>query len=395
MARRRRKKTFGGDPLTSARLELKWGEKRIHLLTAHSLFSSHRIDGGTRLLLENLPARWPETFLDLGCGYGALGLPIAARFPLSRGLLVDRDLLAVEFSRRNAALQGLPNLEVVGSLCCRDIPPTWGPFDWILSNVPARAGEKVIAAFVSGGRARLKDSGEMRIVALRPLKAMVEKIAAGQGVSAPWIAETEQHVVVSFPAAKSAKSGPAGEELYLRDKIELELPEKLRLERPTDLADEPHRLETAIPLLSKWLPASPPERVLVFRSGYGLLPALCLARYPSSQVVAVDRDLLATAFTLRNTSSSKDRIRVLDRLGLTGVLSMGPFDLVLGELSPPLGPEATLAELAEVRETLAPGGSALILGLLKQWREFLKGSAESLGVRLFQSEGPVALYKMA
>jgi 16S rRNA (guanine1207-N2)-methyltransferase len=392
MARRRKKRGYGGDPLVSAKLEIQWGGRKLQLLGGHSLFSSHRIDGGTRLLLESLPAREPGTYLDLGCGYGAMGLPIAARFPSSRGLLVDRDLLAVELSRRNSALQGIANVEVAPSLGYRDIPPAWGPFDWILSNVPARARERVIEHFVSEGRSRLTDRGEMRIVAISSLKAMVEKIALDLGLSPAPVAETAHHAVFSFPPGKGSA---AGEDIYFRDKIELDLPERLELERPTDLADEPHRLKTAIPLLLTCLPASPPGRILVFRAGYGLLPALALARYPGARVIAVDRDLLATAYTSRNTRRWPERIRVVESLGLSGVLALGPFDLILGELSPPLGPEATLAELSEVREALAPGANALILGLLKQWREFVKGSAESLRVRLFQSEGPAALYKMA
>src|SRR5437870_3421770 len=58
------------------------------------VFATHALDAGTRLLLRNLPGRAPASFLDLGCGYGALGLPVAARHPQARALLVDRDLLA-------------------------------------------------------------------------------------------------------------------------------------------------------------------------------------------------------------------------------------------------------------------------------------------------------------
>lgn len=363
----------------------------MDFLAPHSLFSSHRVDSGTRLLLDNLPAGEPERFLDLGSGYGALGLPVAARFPRARGLLVDRDLLAVEFSKRNVALQNVTNVEILASLGYRDVPRAWASFDWILSNVPARAGERVIGELISSGRARLESGGEMRIVAILPLKAMVEKISAERRIPCDKIAETSQHVVFAFPPGSGEDSG---EEVYHRDWIELGLPERLKLERPTDLADEPHRLETAIPLLARRLPARPPEGILVFRSGYGLLPALSLARYPSAKVVAADRDLLATAYTRRNCGQWGDRIQAVECLGLSPVKAMGPFELVLGELSPPIGPEATLAELREAREALAPGGTALVLGLLKQWKEFLRASAEGLGLALLESEGPAAVYAL-
>src|SRR5213076_515113 len=48
------------------------------------VFSSQRIDEGTLLLLQHLPAGDPASLLDLGCGYGALGLPLAARWPHRR-----------------------------------------------------------------------------------------------------------------------------------------------------------------------------------------------------------------------------------------------------------------------------------------------------------------------
>ena len=66
------------------------------------VFATRAIDAGTLLLLRNLPQRAPASVLDLGCGYGALGLPVAAKFPQASALLVDRDLLAVRAAAHNA-----------------------------------------------------------------------------------------------------------------------------------------------------------------------------------------------------------------------------------------------------------------------------------------------------
>src|SRR5438445_5893317 len=74
------------------------------------VFASRAIDDGTLLLLRNLPGRAPASLLDLGCGYGALGLPVAARYPQARALLVDRDLLAVRAAAHNASALGLGNV---------------------------------------------------------------------------------------------------------------------------------------------------------------------------------------------------------------------------------------------------------------------------------------------
>jgi 16S rRNA G1207 methylase RsmC len=324
---------------------------------------------------------------------------VAARFRQSRGLLVDRDLLAVEFARRNAAAAGLP-VAVEGSLGYRDVPAAAGPFDWILCNFPARAGERVVEGFVAGGRARLRPGGEMRIVVISPLAPAVREAALRRGFECRTIVERKGHAVLSFPPGATSVPGDtdtlagAGEAMYERDRIELRLPERLCLTRPTDLADEPHRLPLAIPLLAENLPRSAPGRILAFRAGYGLVPALALARYPAATVVAADRDLLAAAFTRRNSAAQGERLRVLECLGLAAASSIGPFDLILGELLPALGPAATFLELREAHELLAPGGRALVLGLVKQWKEFLRFSPKELGLTLRRRKGAVALYQM-
>ncbi|MFL5450600.1 MAG: class I SAM-dependent methyltransferase, partial [Myxococcales bacterium] len=130
------------------------------------VFASHAIDDGTLLLLRNLPSTPCASFFDLGCGYGALGLPIAARFPHARALLVDRDVLAVRASAHNASRLGLANVEARPGLGYRDLAPD-ECFDWIVCNVPARIGERAIGHFLAAGSGRLTATGELRVVVIR------------------------------------------------------------------------------------------------------------------------------------------------------------------------------------------------------------------------------------
>lgn len=374
----------GTDPLLKRRLSLARAGRRLSFDVPHSVFATERIDEGTLLLLDHLPDGEPGTFLDLGCGYGALGLTVAGFFPRARGLLVDRDLLAVEFCRRNAEAQAAVNVATRGSLGFRGVAAT-ERFDWVLCNVPARAGEAALESFLLGARARLTPGGELRIVVIGDLAPLVLRIAGRLGLAATGAAAGANHVVFSIPPGPGEDRGL---EVYERDRIDVA---GLSLVRPTDLADAPGRLAAAIPLLAECLPARAPQRILVFRCGYGLLPLLALRRYPLAHVVATDRDLLATAFTRRNCAGDAARLEVVEHQGLDGVAAAGPFGLVLGELSAPLGADATLAELAAARRLLAPDGRGLILAGAGQWRSALRPAAAGLGITLLGARPPAAL----
>lgn len=85
----------------------------LRLDTDSGVFSPGKVDLGTRVLLESVPAP-PATgrLLDLGCGYGPVALAMAARAPGARVLGVDVNARAVELAARNARTAGLDNAEV-------------------------------------------------------------------------------------------------------------------------------------------------------------------------------------------------------------------------------------------------------------------------------------------
>ena len=82
----------------------------LQFRTSQELFSSHDIDTGTKFLLRTIVEADYGNFqriLDVGCGYGPLGLTLKSLHPDSIVHLFDRDALAVEYSRQNAELNGL------------------------------------------------------------------------------------------------------------------------------------------------------------------------------------------------------------------------------------------------------------------------------------------------
>ncbi len=86
-------------------------ERRL-LTTPPGDSSPKGIDEGSRLLLDYLEVRETDDTLDLGCGYGPLGLTLARLAPQGTSVLVDKDFVAIDYSQKNAAINGITNTEI-------------------------------------------------------------------------------------------------------------------------------------------------------------------------------------------------------------------------------------------------------------------------------------------
>lgn len=326
------------------------------------VFASQGIDDGTLLLLESLPEGEPGSVLDLGCGYGALGLPVAARWPKARCLLVDRDLLAVAASAHNARALGLSNVEVRPGLGYRHLGGE--RFDQVLCNVPARIGERAIRHLLEGGRAL---GAEVRVVVIRDLAPVVESLGLSGLVR---VARGARHDVFAL-ARGAAAIDPSDESVYARDATSFM---GLSLQRPYDASEDPAHLQR-LAVLAESLPRAAPTRALCFRAGYGALPLHLKSRHPRAEVIAQERDLLDAAFLRRNSRALSLPVEVRESLFPAEGLSRGSFPLVVGEWSSPAGAPVAARELQEAADLLAPGGEALILATEKQEREWLPRAA--------------------
>lgn len=132
--------------------------ERLKFTSDAGVFSKCRVDNGTRLLIEGL--RLEPTMrrvLDLGCGYGPIGLTIARLLPAAEVYLGDINQRAAELAAANAALNGLTNVEV---RCGEGFAPFGGlRFDLIVTNPPIRAGKEVIYGLVDAAPAHLQPGG--------------------------------------------------------------------------------------------------------------------------------------------------------------------------------------------------------------------------------------------
>ena len=385
------------DPWYKASHPLNWQDVRLTLDVPHDVFSTLRIDEGTELLLSHLPKRAPKRVLDLGCGYGALTLPIAGAYPDSEFLLVDRDLLAVKWSGLNALKNGLSNVKARGSLGFRDLD-SGSRFDWVLCNVPARIGKPFIRNILLEGSSLLAREGELRIVVIRDLMPVVVEIATETGLLVREIAVGPRHTIYAIEASESPPPQP-DPDLYLRDQVRVEA---LTLDRPFDLGgDDPKRLSSSLPLLLDTLPRqTAPGSVLVVRSGYGALSLACRSRWKNATITAFDRDLLAADFTQRNDLKTEGKATLDFRLAPTLGEALRPgdaFDLVLLEVSPPAGEAVFQAEIAEISAVLSPGGRALVVApdkIARSWVQAVR-PREGLNLRALASRAGFTVFELA
>ena len=112
----------------------------MRFLTDAGVFSRDELDPGSRLLIETA-GEIRGRALDMGCGWGPVGLSLALENPRAEFVMADVNERAVDLSERNRRANGVINAEVILSDGFSSVE---GTFDHILTNPPIRAGKQVI-----------------------------------------------------------------------------------------------------------------------------------------------------------------------------------------------------------------------------------------------------------
>ena len=148
------------EKLESNPVEIKYYIKGfvMNFLTDNGVFSKKAVDFGSSLLLKSLPTLNNVNILDVGCGYGTIGLTIAKMNPTAYVTMVDINQRAVLLTNKNMISNQIKNAEIFVSDIYNNVHQK---YDFIVTNPPIRAGKKVVHNITLGAIAYLKDGGQM------------------------------------------------------------------------------------------------------------------------------------------------------------------------------------------------------------------------------------------
>lgn len=135
----------------------------FRFITDRGVFSKNRIDFGSVLLIETMEIADGMDVLDVGCGYGPMGMSAATLTPNGQVLMVDINERAVALANRNLKLNGVTNAQAVVSDRLASIPENQ-MFDVILTNPPIRAGKQVVHGIFEEACTHLKQGGSLWVV---------------------------------------------------------------------------------------------------------------------------------------------------------------------------------------------------------------------------------------
>ena len=148
-------------------------DNEFTLHTRWGVFSPRSIDEGTLLLMKHIEVGVNDICLDLGCGYGPIGLALAKHCTKGEVHMVDKDFVAIELANNNANLNNLSNAKAYFSDAFLQVPNEV-KFDQVISNLPAKVGREQLSIILYDAFDALKPGGKITVVTINGLKDFIK-----------------------------------------------------------------------------------------------------------------------------------------------------------------------------------------------------------------------------
>ncbi|MBN2075329.1 MAG: methyltransferase [Dehalococcoidales bacterium] len=355
-------------------LTFRYHRQEMRFRVSQDLFSSFQIDIGTQFLLRTLISEFGtdrfSKILDLGCGYGTIGLTLMKLNHDYIAHMVDRDALAVEYSRQNAELNRIQGAEIYGSLGFDDVTETC--FDLIISNIPGKAGEPVITDFLREAVHYLRKGGLVAVVVINPLEETVKNLLEGMtNVEIQFHKNRSGHAVFFYQftdnASEPLQPVTSGFErgIYRQDRREVSFQDLIyRINTAYNLseAESPDRRSELLIEYINEIKNPSVNNILLFNPGQGHVAVAAWKKLNPGSISLVDRDLLSLRVTESNlilNECPKDRIRLYHRAGID-TDNPRSADMAIGTIREDEGVRAINADISRIAEELIPGGKALL-----------------------------------
>ena len=157
-------------------ININFKEKSYKLYTNNGLFSKDKFDYGSKLLLETITQnKLTGKALDLGCGYGVIGILLASTYPQLTMDMVDITDRAINLSQKNSLNLNLKNVNIFKSNIYENITKK---YNYIITNPPIRAGKETIRKFLLNAKEYLELDGQLWFVRRKDhgVKSMIKEL---------------------------------------------------------------------------------------------------------------------------------------------------------------------------------------------------------------------------
>jgi 16S rRNA (guanine1207-N2)-methyltransferase len=163
--------------------------KPFEFLTASSVFSKRKVDSGTRLLIESMVLPEKGFVLDIGCGYGVVGIAAAKFNTKLRVVMTDVNARAVRLAKKNVGLNRVTNSEVRFGFFYEPVGDL--KFNCVLSNPPVSAGMETVRAIVKGAPKVMAPEASFQMVIRSKIGAKILPVLFNETFGNCWVVARE------------------------------------------------------------------------------------------------------------------------------------------------------------------------------------------------------------